>query len=71
VSFWLNEFITIRGMDIRMPQWLEIGESMFIPSLNHKETMQAVRKWAPRWWNMVWEERGECGALGVRIWRVK
>lgn len=65
-----EEVIVINGAQYRMPQWLDVGTSIFLPSVNHRMTYAAVREWAPWGWKLTWRERIEGGLLGIRVWRI-
>lgn len=66
----LPEVVTIRGVQYRLPQWLEPGQSFFAPCLDVR-SMGAVMsgRYSRLGWKIAWAERIESGLLGIRVWR--
>lgn len=60
-----------REVRFRVPEWLEIGQSFFLPCLKAEELGGKVqRHYARTTMRVTWEERIEAGYLGIRVWRV-
>ena len=60
-----------REVSFTVPEWLEIGQSFFLPCLKAEELGSKVqRHYAGTTMRMVWEERIEADYLGIRVWRV-
>lgn len=65
-----REVITINGAKFAVPYKLEVGQSIFLPSLDFRKTAQAVSKHYKKYgYTMVCDERIELGILGTRAWR--
>ena len=59
------------GMSFSVPEWLEIGQSFFLPCLKAEELGGKVqRHYAGTTMRVMWEERIEADYLGIRVWRV-
>jgi hypothetical protein len=60
-----------RGTEYQLPQWLEIGQSFFLPTLKSDELITKVKaRYAARGIQVVHEMRIEADHLGIRVWRV-
>ena len=60
-----------RGAEYQLPQWLEIGQSFFLPTLKSDELGRGVKaRYAARGIQVVHETRIEADHLGIRVWRV-
>jgi len=60
-----------RGAEYQLPQWLEIGQSFFLPTLKSDELITKVKaRYAARGIQVVHEMRIEADHLGIRVWRV-
>jgi ribosomal protein S12 methylthiotransferase accessory factor YcaO len=60
-----------RGAEYRLPEWLEIGQSFFLPTLKSDELITKVKaRYAARGIQVVHEMRIEADHLGIRVWRV-
>lgn len=60
-----------RGAEYQLPQWLEIGQSFFLPTLKSDELGSRVKaRYAARGIQVVHEMRIEADHLGIRVWRV-
>jgi hypothetical protein len=67
----LPKVMAVDGVSYKLPQWLNEGCSIFLPSINHKRTMKKLRRhYEERGWSLRYEERIEGGKLGIRVWRV-
>lgn len=66
----LPEVVTIRGVKYRLPQWMEPGQSFFVPCLDARSmgSVMAMR-YSRLGWKLTWAERIEQGLLGIRVWR--
>lgn len=66
----LPEIAVIRGVKYRLPQWMEPGQSFFVPCLDARSmgSVMATR-YSGLGWKTAWAERIEQGMLGIRIWR--
>lgn len=66
----LPEIAVIRGVKYRLPQWMEPGQSFFVPCLDARSMAYAlVMRYSRLGWKTAWAERIEQGMLGVRVWR--
>lgn len=60
-----------REVEYQLPEWLEIGQSFFLPTLKSDELVTKVRaRYAARGIQVVHETRIEADHLGIRVWRV-
>ena len=67
----LPDTFRIHGVVYRVPGWLDVGTSFFIPSLDHQYTLTVLRMhYSPLNIRLGWHERIESGVLGIRVWRV-
>ncbi len=66
----LPEVATIRGVRYRLPQWLEPGQSFFVPCLEARSMAWVlVHRYSRVGFKLTWAERIEDGMLGIRVWR--
>ena len=66
----LPEVVTIRGVKYRLPQWMEPGQSFFVPCLDARSMGSVMSgRYSRLGWKLTWAERIEQGLLGVRVWR--
>lgn len=62
--------LKIDSVEYQVPPTLGLGHSFFLPVLDSKRAMEAVREhYRPQKYALVWEERIETGMLGIRVWR--
>ena len=67
----IPETTNIDGVEYKLPQWLEIGHSVFLPCCDWQRVFEIVsRHYAPCGWKLKARERVERDYLGVRVWRV-
>lgn len=60
-----------REAEYQLPEWLEIGQSFFLPTLKSDELITKVKaRYAARGIQVVHETRIEADHLGIRVWRV-
>jgi hypothetical protein len=53
-----------------LPQWLEPGQSFFVPCLEARSMAWVlVHRYSRVGFKLTWAERIEDGMLGIRIWR--
>lgn len=65
--------LVIEGVKYNIPlDTLEVGESVFVPSLAPKEVIAACRRWARAFPEVRLQGRAciHDGFLGARVWRV-
>lgn len=63
--------LVYRKVRFKVPEWLEIGQSFFLPCLKAEELGSKVqRHYARTTMRVAWEERIEADFLGIRVWRV-
>ena len=67
-----SDIITVYGVSYRVPIFLAIGDSFFMPCLDRQATMRVVRHHYRKFnkYRLTYEERIERGLLGIRVWRV-
>lgn len=66
----LPEIAVIRGVKYRLPQWMEPGQSFFVPCLDARSMgFVMATRYSRLGWKTAWAERIEQGMLGVRVWR--
>lgn len=66
----LPEVAVIRGVKYRLPQWLEPGQSFFVPCLDARSMAGSiVNRYSRIGFGLAWAERIEQGLLGIRVWR--
>ncbi len=66
----LPEIVVIRGVKYRLPQWLEPGQSFFVPCLDARSMAGSiVNRYTYIGFKLAWAERIEQGMLGIRVWR--
>lgn len=59
------------GAEYRLPEWLEPGQSFFLPTLKSEYLAKEVKaRYERRGMRMRSQERIEAGYLGIRVWRV-
>lgn len=62
--------LLIDGVEYVIPQWLEVGQSFFMPCLNAEHAYKKVTAhYAPFKFKLVYRERIEADTLGIRVWR--
>ena len=67
----LPRALIVDGVEYRVPEWMEVGHSFFIPCLNHKRMYQAVlRHYTIRKWEFAQESTTDKNIWGIRVWRV-
>lgn len=67
----LPKALVVDNVEYRVPEWMEVGHSFFVPCLNHKKMMQAVSKhYAIRGFKFTHAEDTYKNILGIRVWRV-
>jgi hypothetical protein len=65
------EVLQIDGVEYNLPFYLQVGESIFLPGLAHQRMFRAVIQfYKPRNIKLVYRQWVDCGALGIRVWRV-
>lgn len=66
----LPEIAVIRGVAYYLPQWMEPGQSFFVPCLDARSMGTAMTiRYSRMGWKLAWAERIEEGLLGIRVWR--
>lgn len=67
----LPKVLLVDNVEYRVPEWMEVGHSFFLPCLNHKQMMQAVAAhYAIRNFKFTHVEDTRKNILGIRVWRV-
>lgn len=67
----LAKALVVDGVQYRVPEWMEVGTSIFLPCLNHKGMFSAVRRhYAIRSFKFTYTEDVDKNILGIRVWRV-
>jgi hypothetical protein len=67
----IPETLEINGVVYKLPQWLEIGQSVFLPCVDVQGIARHVRRhYAPHGWRLETSQRVERSLLGVRVWRL-
>lgn len=66
-----RDTLVYRGVHFKVPEWMEVGQSFFLPCLKTEELGSKVqRHYARTTMRITWEERIEADFLGIRVWRV-
>lgn len=66
----IKDHIVLDGVTYRVPTYLEVGMSFFMPCLNHKKAIEVASRHYSPWFTLKGYPWIEQGALGVRLWRV-
>jgi len=63
--------LSVNGVIYKLPGWLDVGTSFFIPCLSPQKVMPAIRgHYKQHNYKLVYAEWVEGGTFGVRVWRV-
>ena len=66
----MNDVIEIDGVKYKIPQWLEVGTSFFMPILDTKKAVKVVYEfYEDAKFPMTYCDWVEQGVWGVRFWR--
>ena len=66
----MNEVMVLDGVEYKLPQWLDVGASFFVPSLDLKKTVNSVGEhYKHAKFSLHYAQWIEQGLLGVRFWR--
>jgi hypothetical protein len=69
--YQIPETLVIDGVVYKLPQWLDVGQSIFIPCVNWQRVSRMVRAhYAPTRWELDVSPRVERSLLGLRLWRL-
>ena len=67
----MNDVVEIDGVQYRLPQWLEIGVSFFVPILDTKKAIKVVNEhYRDAHFAITHADWIEQGVWGVRFWRM-
>lgn len=67
----LKPHLEVDGVRYKLPEWLEVGCSIFLPCLNHPKMYANVAAYyAIRKFQFTYEVTTEKNLLGIRVWRV-
>lgn len=67
----LKPYLEVDGVCYKVPEWLEVGNSFFIPCLQHQRMYQCVMgHYSIRDFQLTHEVTTDKNILGIRVWRV-
>jgi hypothetical protein len=68
----LPETLRIDGVEYKLPQWLEVGHSFFVPCLDPDRIWPRIEwHYNGMGWRFKYLTHVERNLCGMRVWRVK
>lgn len=65
------EILKFEGIEYRVPQFLGLNHSFFLPTLDPEAAFKVVAKhYLELGYKLTWTDRIEQNLLGIRVWRV-